>query len=158
MEADTPSSPTPSQDERVTAALAHASAILPMIGAIGAIVIWATQKDKSRFVAFQALQAVVYHITMILAAFLGGVCYACSIFSFPVLMALTIPSAETPSGDVGPLFFLTMGIPFAIMGLLMIGWFLFIVYGIVGAAMTLRGKDFRYLILGERLEAYLAQS
>ncbi len=42
---------TRSQDERIMAALAHASAILPMWGAIAAIVIWATQREKSAFTA-----------------------------------------------------------------------------------------------------------
>jgi uncharacterized Tic20 family protein len=128
-----------------------------MLGAIGAIVIWATQKDKSRYVAFQALHAVVYHIAMILTGFLGGVCYGCSIFAYPLGMALLIPGAESASGDISPLFFLGMGIPFAVMGAIMLGWFLFIVYGVVAAAMTLRGRDFRYPVIGKRLETYLAQ-
>jgi len=58
-----PTRPTP--DERVTAALAHAATLLPMMGALASIVIWATQKDRSRYVAFQALQAAVYQIGMV---------------------------------------------------------------------------------------------
>jgi len=42
----------PSQDERIIAALANVTIVLPFWGAIGAIVIWATQKDKSTYVAF----------------------------------------------------------------------------------------------------------
>jgi uncharacterized Tic20 family protein len=155
MEKTAPETVIPTQDERVTAALAHATAILPGLGSIGAIVIWATQKDRSRFVGFQALQAVVYHIVMILAGFLGGACYACSILTYPLAMALLLPGADTPSGELDPLFFLSMGVPFAIWGLVMVAWFLFVVYGIVGAAMVLQGKDFRYLAIGRRLERYL---
>ena len=38
-----------SSDDRIMAALAH------FLGLFGALIIWATQKDKSRFVKFQAL-------------------------------------------------------------------------------------------------------
>ena len=138
------------------AALAHASAILPMWGIIAAIVIWATQKDKSLFVRFQALQATVYQITMILGAFLLGACYMCSIFSFPLTM-MAIPSAGQPSGDVNPIFLLPMAIPFAVMGIGLLAWFAFVLYGIIAAAQTLQGKDFRYLVIGNRLESYLAK-
>ena len=54
----------PSQDERIMAGLAHISAILPMMGMVAPIVIWVTQKDKSKFVSFQALQAVSYQLAM----------------------------------------------------------------------------------------------
>jgi len=76
------------QDERIMAALAHASAILPFWGLIGAIVIWATQKEKSRFVGFQALQVIAYQIVLILFSFLGFGCYMCSFFGTFMLMPL----------------------------------------------------------------------
>jgi uncharacterized Tic20 family protein len=43
-------SQAPVQDERILAALSHVSTILPMWGLIAAIVIWASQKDKSEYV------------------------------------------------------------------------------------------------------------
>ena len=94
----TPSSvpQTTSQDERVMAAIAHASAILPMWGIIAAIVIWATQKNKSRFVHFQALQAAVYQVAVILGSFLLGACYMCSIFAFPIAGMLAESGAGCP--------------------------------------------------------------
>jgi uncharacterized Tic20 family protein len=52
----------PNQNDKIMAALAHISALLPLMGVIAPIVIWATQKDKSEYVAFQALQAVVYQL------------------------------------------------------------------------------------------------
>jgi len=47
MGAEEASTIRPTQDERVTAALAHAATLLPMMGALASIVIWATQKDRS---------------------------------------------------------------------------------------------------------------
>jgi hypothetical protein len=46
----------------------------------------------------------------------------------------------------------------AIFGLLFLGlgvWAAYIGYGLYGAVANLRGKDFRYVVLGPRLERYL---
>ncbi len=72
---------TPTQDERVMAALAHISAILPFMGVTPPIVIWVTQKGKSKYVAFQALQALAYQLSMIVVWFIGGGCYFCSLLT-----------------------------------------------------------------------------
>nr|NIV37945.1 DUF4870 domain-containing protein [Anaerolineae bacterium] len=55
----------PTQDERVLAGLAHGSILLGLFtsgvgGIIAALVIWATQKEKSAYAAAQALQSMVY--------------------------------------------------------------------------------------------------
>jgi hypothetical protein len=44
------------QDEHIMAALAHGSILLPMTGVIVPIVIWITQREKSRYVASQFFQ------------------------------------------------------------------------------------------------------
>jgi uncharacterized Tic20 family protein len=155
MPKDSSSSPSSSQDERIIAALANVTIVLPFWGAIGAIVIWATQKDKSAYVAFQSLQAVVYHLVLVLAGFLAGACYLCSLVAFPVMMALTVSTSD-PAADFSPAFILPMAVPFAVLGASILGWFAFVVYGLVAAAATLQGKDFRYVVIGRRLEAYLA--
>ena len=75
------STPAPSQNDKIMAALAHISAVLPFVGIIAPIIIWATQKDKSEYVAFQSLQAVAYQLVMILAWFIGMGCYMISFFT-----------------------------------------------------------------------------
>jgi uncharacterized Tic20 family protein len=60
-------SPNNNQNENILAALSHATVLIPMMGVIAPIVIWATQKDKSAYVAFQALQATIYQFVMIIA-------------------------------------------------------------------------------------------
>ena len=87
----------PNQNDKIMAALAHISALLPFMGVIAPIIIWATQRDKSEYVAFQALQAVVYQLLMILAWFVGMGCYMLSFFT----MFLGIPFAGE-SGQVDP--------------------------------------------------------
>jgi uncharacterized Tic20 family protein len=137
------------------AALANATIVLPFWGAIGAVVIWATQKDKSRYVSFQSLQAVVYHFAIILGGLLMGACYMCSLVAFPLFLGLS--AASSPSGEPGPLIFVPMTFPFALLGAGILGWALAVAYGLYAAWSTLQGRDFRYVVIGRRLEGYLAQ-
>ena len=167
---------TSTQDEKIMAAIGHATIIWPVVGIVAPLVVWATQREKSRFIAFQALQAAVYHMTLILAGMACGVCWACSylgmivsVIAMPLSMAFTLPAEGAPSGDLPPeaifpmLFgFLGMIVIYvAIFGLLFLGlavWAAYIGYGLYGAVANLRGKDFRYAILGSRLERYLEQT
>jgi uncharacterized Tic20 family protein len=151
------STPVPSQDERIIAALGHATILLPFWGTIGAIVIWVTQKDKSPYVAFQSLQAVVYHLALVLGGFLAGACYFCSLFAFPILMMAATPAIDS-GAEPSPALFLPMSLPFCVMGLGMLAWLAFIVYGLLAAAAALQGKDFRYVVIGNRLKAALDRS
>ncbi len=155
------------------AALGHATVIWPVMGVVAPLIIWATQREKSRFVAFQALQAGVYQATLILAGLACGVCYFCcylgmivGAMTLPVAAAFTFPGTG-PSGEELPpealvpilLGFLGMFVFYvAIFGLMFLGlavWAAYIGYGLCGAVANLRGKDFRYVILGSRLERYL---
>ena len=149
------SNPRSTQNDKIMAALAHISALLPMMGVIAPIIIWATQKDKSEYVAFQALQAIVYQLLMIMAWFVGMGCYMLSFFS----TFLAIPFATGSEGDPNsPFFMIGFIVPFLVMGGMFLGSGIFIVYGIFGAIMTFQGKDFRYAIIGKRLKRYLEQS
>jgi uncharacterized Tic20 family protein len=144
----------PTQNDKIMAALAHVSAILPFMGIIAPIVIWATQKDKSEFVAFQALQATAYQLIMIFAWFVGMGCYMLSFFS----MFLTIPfsgSGSEVDPTVTPFFMAGFLIPFSIFGAIFVGGAILIVYGIVGAVMTFQGKKFHYIVIGKQLARYL---
>jgi uncharacterized protein len=145
-------SPAPSQDERVMAALAHVSALLPLMGVVAPIVVWATQKDKSRFVAFQALQAVVYQLSMVLAWFLGMGCYVLSFFS---LFAFIPFAGSETSQTLPPLFLPTFFIPFVVMGLMLIGGLAFVVYGLIAAILVFQGKPFRYILIGRWVERFI---
>ena len=58
-----------SSDERTWGSLSHASALLNLFGGVGGIIaalaIWLTQREKSAWVAFQALQALVFQATVL---------------------------------------------------------------------------------------------
>lgn len=156
------SASTATQDDKVVAALAHA------LGPLIAIIVWATQKDKSPFVAFQSLQALVYHLTGFVGALLGMACYMCSflgvfggMFVFMPLAAATEGSTEGAEGFAALIGFLismvTMFLPLAIIGLLILAILAFILYGLWAAISVFQGKDFRYVVIGRWLERYLAQ-
>lgn len=53
---------TPTSDERLLSLLCHLSSLLG--GIILPIIIWATQKDKSKFVRFHSLQAIFFHLSI----------------------------------------------------------------------------------------------
>jgi uncharacterized Tic20 family protein len=146
----TPSTTLPDQEERIMAALSHGSALLPMIGIILPIIIWVTQKEKSKYVAFQALQAAGYQVLMILAGFVGMGCYMVSIFG--VFGGGILATNSGRNLGIGELF---MFFPFLVFGLIFCGGFLFIAYALFGAVMALQGKDFRYLLVGSQVEKFL---
>jgi uncharacterized Tic20 family protein len=139
-----------SQDERIMAALSHISIVLPLIGVLCPILIWVTQKEKSKFVAYQALQALIYHLSMILGYFTCMSCYVCSfMFNFISIPMSSSYEVRQIFGSTGEYFFF---IPFIVMGMMLIGGFIFIVYGIVGSILVFQGRPFRYVIIGKRVE------
>lgn len=152
------------QDERVLAALAHAGAIIPFWGLIGAVVIWATQREKSRLVHFQALQGVAYQLSLFVCGFVAFGCYMCSMFGTFLGPLAMIPAgvlAAEGSEELG-IISLLLGIPvaffpFCLIGILALAGLALVLYGLYGAARVLQGHDFRYALIGRWLERYMSQ-
>lgn len=140
-------SPLSTQDERIIAALSHVAILLPLIGIIAPIIIWVTQKERSRFVAFQALQAIAFQLLLIVIYFGGILCYMGSFF----LTFLGMMAADS-MGPAGP--GMGMFLPFVVFfgTFLVLG--IFVIYGIVAAVLTFQGKDFRYALVGRWVERY----
>lgn len=143
----------PSPDERVMAALSHVSVLLPLMGVIAPIVIWVTQKEKSRHVAFQSLQALIYQLAMIIAWFLGMGCYMCSVFG--MFIPLSVSESTGNVGATEGVLIATMFFPFIVMGGLFLLGFAFVVYGVIGAILVFQGKPFRYAVIGKRVERFM---
>ena len=70
-----------SSEEKLMSLLSHLSIIIQNIGVIAPIIIWVTQKDKSKFVRFNAIQAIffqlVFFVLVMLSVFTGVVLNAC---------------------------------------------------------------------------------
>jgi uncharacterized Tic20 family protein len=140
---------TYTSEERIWAGLAHLSVLLFGWGVIVPVVVWITQREKSRFASFQALQALAYQL---LAMLFYMVC------SFGVMIpALGIQFfflfTSEPTTDFMPLVAFTplLGtlLVFCVMGL-------YVLVGIVGGIMSFTGKDFQYPLLGNWMARYLS--
>lgn len=140
---------SPTSDEKMMGALAH------MFGPLAAIIVWAIQKDKSRFVKFQALQALAFDGV---AAITMGLFFFC-IFSIAFLgmsgamfTALNDPSS---SDGFAPLFFLPFMFPFMIFGCVFPFSLGLLIVRLVASIAILNGRNYRYPILGKWLDAFL---
>lgn len=124
-------------DERTWGMLAHLSTLLNLVtgfgGPIAALIIYLVYKDRSRFVAYHALQAMLFQLIW---WFGGGVLIG-------LMWAI-----------VGGLSMILVGIiliPFAllltpVLLLLPVGA---LVYGVVGAVQVNQGQDFKYWLVGD---------
>lgn len=131
------------EDERTMAALAHGSILLSLFsaglgGLLVALVIWGVYRDRSHWVAHQALQAFVFQL-------------AALVFTAALGLLVTIAWAIT-----GPLIPILIGLcllPFALLLTLAVILFpvLALAYGVYGALETYNGRDFQYLWIGDWL-------
>ncbi|MBN1179141.1 MAG: DUF4870 domain-containing protein [Anaerolineae bacterium] len=149
-----------SQDDYIMAALTHLAVILPLWGLVAAIVIWATQKDKSRFIAFQALQSMIYQVLPIFGFVAFFFCYTCSFAGTFLIIPVGALMAE--GGGEGAetalavlVSMLSMGLPFAVFGVAALIWLGYIVYAVYAAIRVFQRHDFRYAVIGAWLERYL---
>ncbi|OGO14826.1 MAG: hypothetical protein A2Y93_05795 [Chloroflexi bacterium RBG_13_68_17] len=133
-----------SSDERLMAALAHASVVLSGPGILVGVLIWLTQREKAAYASRQGLQAAVYQL-------LGMVVFVALWVVWGIFYAITtIPMIREPERyqDGPPPIFWAGIISMALPLLLMVAWGL---YGLWGALKCYSGQEFRYAILGKRL-------
>jgi uncharacterized Tic20 family protein len=138
------------QDEKNLAALAHGSILLGfftsgMGGILAALVIWLVQKEKSAYVAAQALQALVYQAVTFLVTMLAWCCWGMLYMALIFMPLLSNPSAFDSAPPAGLFVGLSlMIVPFGV-------WGLTILYGLYGAIRCLGGHDFKYALIGNWL-------
>jgi uncharacterized protein len=130
-----PPSPAPirQSEERTWAMLAHFSVLLNLVtgflGGIAAIIIYFVYKDRSRLVAYHAMQSFIFQtITWlgsgVLAGLFIGLGSAFAIFIIPLLCLI-------------PGFLFLLFIPASL------------IYGIIGGVKVNNGEDFRYWQVGD---------
>jgi uncharacterized Tic20 family protein len=144
----------PTEDERVLAALSHASIVANIVnlaGMIATALIWTMQRDRSRFVRAHALQSLVYQgAVLLISIFLmlsWGLCVVLSllpVFLKPELYQFSSP----PRSFYFALFGLIVPIGFGIAGT---------IYGLYGAYQVYRGRPFRYPVVGRLVRRELTQ-
>jgi uncharacterized Tic20 family protein len=129
----------PGSEERTWAMLAHLSILLNLIsgflGPVVAFIIYLVYKDKSRYVAYQYLQAFVFQLIWWVGA---GIVIAVMWVFVGLLSAIIIGICLIPFAIV-----LSM-VPLAAL-----------VYGVIGGIQTNQGADFRYWLIGDWLRGTL---
>jgi uncharacterized Tic20 family protein len=141
---------TPSPEERVWAVISHLSALAFGMGLLLSVIGWSEQRRKSKYAAFQCLQALGYQT-------LG---YTVWLLSYLVLMVvffcliLTV-SVVSDNGDPAGYAWLGGGMG-VVLGILMLGGFgLYFLLPVIAAVSCAFGRDFRYPVMGNRLARYL---
>jgi uncharacterized Tic20 family protein len=139
-----------SSDEKIMAALVHGSIFLMFLGPIVPVILWATQRKKSKYVSFHALQAMGYQalIFWLWIAIMILITVVSVVILIPLsgtLMRNTRDSAAFP-------FLFQIPILITIVGFMGLSF----ITGIAGSVLCLLGRDFRYPFLGKWLERYLS--
>ncbi len=138
--------PMPPSEERTWGMLAHLSVLVNLVtgfgGPIAALVIYLIYRDRSRFVAYHALQSLIFQL---IGWYGGGVLIG-------IVWAIV--------GALSAIFVGIILIPVAllltcVLGLLPLGT---IAYGIYGAVQINQGKDFHYWLIGDWLRSTLTSS
>jgi uncharacterized Tic20 family protein len=132
-----------SSDERTMAALAHGSALLNLFAGVGgliaALAIWLTQREKSAWVGFHALQSLVFQAAvLVLTVLVVGVVW---------VVGFVISFATIGIGTF-------VAVPVMILaffgGFVMVG--AGIAYSLYGAYQVYQGHEFTYLVTGKWLQ------
>jgi hypothetical protein len=146
-----PLDPLSPSEERTWAMLAHLSVLLNLVtGFVGlatALIIYLIYRDRSRYVAFQALQAFIFQAVFwaapglvigILGALAGIMWAVVGTLSAILVGVLLIPLAVLVT-------FIALLVAFALVVMPVAA----VVYGVVGGIQTNEGKDFRYWLVDE---------
>ncbi len=132
----TPQPMSPS-DERTWAMLAHLSVLLNLVtgflGVAAALIIYLIYRDRSRYVAYQSMQAFLFQLIFWAG---GGLLIGAMWAVVGALSAVLIGILLIPFAVLLTFVFLLM--PLAAL-----------VYGIIGAIGTSNGEDFRYWLIGD---------
>lgn len=113
--------------------LAHLSILLNLVtgllGLVGALIIYLVYQNRSRYVAYHALQSLIFQ----LIAWLGG--------------GILTGVAWAITGVLSAILVGLLCIPLAlVISLIPLGG---IVYGIIGGIQCSQGQDFRYWLVGD---------
>ncbi|RCK77010.1 MAG: hypothetical protein ANABAC_3435 [Anaerolineae bacterium] len=124
-------------DERTWGMLAHLSVLVNLVtgfgGPIAALIIYLVYRNRSRFIAYHALQSLIFQL---IGWYGGGTLIGIMWAMVGVLSALIIGVVLIPFALVFTL----------ICGLLPLGT---LIYGCYGAYQVSQGKDFRYWLVGD---------
>ena len=125
--------PLSQSDERTWAMLAHLSILINLftglLGPVAALIIYLVYKDRSRYIAYQSLQALIFQlITWIGGGILTGIAWTITGLLSAIVVGICLV----------PFALLVSLIPIAA-----------IVYGVVAGIQCNQGEDFKYWLVGD---------
>jgi uncharacterized protein len=132
-------------DERTWAMLAHLSVLANLVtgflGPVAAMVIYLVYKDRSRYVAYHALQATLNQLIWWVGggALIGVIWAVTGMLSIIIIGLLCIPFSLL-------LTILVLAMPLVSL-----------IYGVVGAIEVNQGRDFRYWLVGDWVRSTLTE-
>lgn len=131
------SQPLTTSEERTWSMMAHLTVLLNIVtgfaGPIGALIIYLIYKDRSRLVAYHALQSMIFQLIWWYG---GGLLIGAMWAVVGVLSALLIGIVLIPFAVI-----FTLGLLILPLGAL--------IYGIIGAIEVNQGHDFKYWLVGD---------
>lgn len=138
-------------DERLMAAVSH------LLGMVVALTVWATQRERSRFVRFQSIQALAFDGALMLVSTVIFFCL------FAVMMLGMLGSMAAAFNDptsmdsIGVMFLFPSLTPFLVFACAFPLSFTVLVVRMYAAFSILNGRDFRYPIIGKWTESFLEE-
>jgi uncharacterized Tic20 family protein len=135
-----PPTPLTPSEERSWAMLAHLSVLLNLVtgllGLVGALAIYLIYQSRSRYVAYHALQSLIFQLIV----WLGG--------------GLLTGAAWAITGVLSAILIGLLCVPFALVITLipLAG----VVYGVIGGIQCSQGQDFRYWLVGDWVRGTLS--
>lgn len=131
-----------STDQKLMALISHLSILIPNIGILAPVIIWVTSKEKSKFVRFNAIQAIFFQLVLYILMMVF-------IFVGVIMMLAAIPWFDlNSSAEPGMLFFLSMVFMFMYFPL----WIIFGIYAVIASVKSFKGNIFKYAIIGKIIE------
>jgi uncharacterized Tic20 family protein len=128
-----PPQPLSQSDERTYAMLAHLSVLANLItgflGPVVALIIYMVYKDRSKYVAYHAMQAFVFQLIFWVG---GGLLATVTWVISTLLTAVLIGCLLMPIAAIVSILPITA-----------------LIYGIIGGIQCNQGKDFKYWLIGD---------
>jgi uncharacterized Tic20 family protein len=145
----------PTTDESLLAAIAH------FFGLLLAFIVWVTQKDKSRFVRFQSIQAMAFDLLVygVMLLLIGlAMCLIFGVLAIGVGDIALFGSQGNPTAEpVRTVIALLAATPllFPLIFLPLSG--LIFIFRLIAAIQSWQGKNYHYPGLGKWVEAKLSE-
>ncbi len=135
-------------DERVMAALSL------FFGLIAALIVWATQKDKSRFVKFQALQSLAFGGLLTLVTMLATMCLMGVMMLGVLGTVFASTQASASPGNLPSIEMAAMLWPMSMMCIMPLSFGAALIQ-MIAAISVATGHNWRYPLIAQRVEAFM---